>query len=65
MNQSHSIELSGLVKTYGSTRALDDVDLRIPTGSFTAILGPSGSGKTTCSMPSAASPTWIEGRGAG
>lgn len=41
------IALRGLVKHYGTTRALDDVSLDIPAGSFTAILGPSGSGKTT------------------
>lgn len=46
-SETHSIELHGLVKTYGKARALDKVDLRIPKGSFTAILGPSGSGKTT------------------
>lgn len=41
------IALRGLAKHYGATRALDDVSLDIPAGSFTAILGPSGSGKTT------------------
>ena len=38
-------------KIYGrgdtEVRALDEVDLAIPTGRFTAIMGPSGSGKST------------------
>ena len=35
------------VKTYGSFRALDAVDLDIREGEFLTLLGPSGSGKTT------------------
>jgi ABC-2 type transport system ATP-binding protein len=37
----------GLAKTYGSTRALDGVDLDIPAGSVYGLVGPNGSGKTT------------------
>jgi iron(III) transport system ATP-binding protein len=37
----------GLVKRYGSTVAVDGVDLEVPRGSLTALLGPSGCGKTT------------------
>ncbi|MEV5543160.1 ABC transporter ATP-binding protein [Saccharopolyspora shandongensis] len=37
----------GLVKNYGSHRALAGVDLAIRTGEVMAIVGPSGSGKTT------------------
>jgi ATP-binding cassette subfamily C protein len=33
--------------TYGSRSILNEVDLRIPVGSFTSLIGPSGSGKTT------------------
>lgn len=36
-----------LIKTYGTTRALDGVSLEIAPGTSTAIMGTSGSGKTT------------------
>ncbi len=41
------ITVTAARKNYGSFRALDDVDIDIPTGSLTALLGPSGSGKST------------------
>ncbi|WP_436535453.1 ATP-binding cassette domain-containing protein [Actinoplanes sp. HUAS TT8] len=41
------ITVEGLVKRYGSTTALDGVDLRAPSGQVTAVLGPSGAGKST------------------
>jgi iron(III) transport system ATP-binding protein len=41
------LELSRVSKSYGSVRAVDDVDLVVPTGGRAAIVGPSGSGKTT------------------
>ena len=41
------VRVEGLVKAYGSTRALDDVSLHFPDGQFFGLLGPSGSGKTT------------------
>ncbi len=37
----------GLVKAFGSTRALDGLDLAIPDGELRGVLGPTGSGKTT------------------
>lgn len=41
------VEISGLTKVYGGrVRALDGVDLTIPTGMF-GLLGPNGAGKTT------------------
>ncbi len=43
-----AVEAEGLVKTFGSTRALDGVDLAIPHGTVLGLLGPNGAGKTTC-----------------
>jgi ABC-2 type transport system ATP-binding protein len=42
-----AIEISGLVKTFGTTRALDGLDLAVDTGEVHGFLGPNGSGKTT------------------
>jgi multiple sugar transport system ATP-binding protein len=42
-----AIRLDGVTKRYGSTTALDAVDLEIVEGSLTVIVGPSGCGKST------------------
>jgi len=42
-----AVEAHGLVKVFGDNRAVDGVDLSIPTGSIYALLGPNGAGKTT------------------
>jgi ABC-2 type transport system ATP-binding protein len=42
-----AIEASGLVKTFGDTRAVDGVDLAVRVGSVYGVLGPNGAGKTT------------------
>jgi ABC-2 type transport system ATP-binding protein len=42
-----AIEASGLVKTYGATRAVDGVNLAVRAGSVYGVLGPNGAGKTT------------------
>jgi ABC-2 type transport system ATP-binding protein len=42
-----AISVSGLVKTFGPTRALDGLDLDVATGEVHGFLGPNGSGKST------------------
>jgi ABC-2 type transport system ATP-binding protein len=44
---STAISISGLVKTFGPTRALDGLDLAVRTGEIHGFLGPNGAGKTT------------------
>jgi ABC-2 type transport system ATP-binding protein len=44
---TNAVELDGLVKTFGRTRALDRLDLTVRTGEVHGFLGPNGSGKTT------------------
>jgi ABC-2 type transport system ATP-binding protein len=41
------VELSGMVKRYGATTAVDGLSLTAGRGKVTAILGPNGAGKTT------------------
>lgn len=40
-----AIAISGLVKTFGPTRALDGLDLTVKTGEVHGFLGPNGAGK--------------------
>ncbi len=42
-----ALALRGLTKRFGSTLAVDRVDLDIPAGSFYGVVGPNGAGKTT------------------
>jgi ABC-2 type transport system ATP-binding protein len=42
-----AVEATGLVKTFGSNRAVDGVDLRVEAGTVYGVLGPNGAGKTT------------------
>ncbi|HEV7976619.1 ABC transporter ATP-binding protein [Amycolatopsis sp.] len=42
-----AVEITGLVKRYGSTTAVDGLDLRMARGRLLALLGPNGAGKTT------------------
>jgi ABC-2 type transport system ATP-binding protein len=44
---STAIHVSGLVKTFGRTRALDGLDLTVNTGEVHGFLGPNGAGKST------------------
>jgi ABC-2 type transport system ATP-binding protein len=47
MNMTDAISVSGLVKTFGRTRALDGLDLTVRSGEVHGFLGPNGSGKST------------------
>ncbi|MBC8197508.1 MAG: ABC transporter ATP-binding protein [Candidatus Marinimicrobia bacterium] len=42
-----AVQIKDLNKNYGSTQALNGLDLEIPEGSFFGLLGPNGAGKTT------------------
>ena len=42
-----AVRARGLVKTFGTMRAVDGIDLDVPRGMIFAILGPNGAGKTT------------------
>ncbi|MEU7042269.1 ATP-binding cassette domain-containing protein [Streptomyces varsoviensis] len=43
----NAVEVRGLVKHYGATKALDGVDLDVREGTILGVLGPNGAGKTT------------------
>ncbi|KRF13798.1 ABC transporter [Nocardioides sp. Soil797] len=51
LNSQPALSVHQLTRSYGDpdnpVRALDGIDLAIPTGTFTAVMGPSGSGKST------------------
>ena len=50
MTSPYDLELRGLVKDFGASRAVDHVDLQIRKGEFVSLLGPSGCGKSTTLM---------------
>jgi ABC-2 type transport system ATP-binding protein len=47
MSSPVALEAHGLSKTYGTLRAVDALDLEVPTGIVLGFLGPNGAGKTT------------------
>jgi ABC-2 type transport system ATP-binding protein len=47
MSEGTALRLSRLYKTFGTTTAVDHIDLDVPAGSFFGLVGPNGAGKTT------------------
>ncbi|RRJ31011.1 ABC transporter ATP-binding protein [Halocatena pleomorpha] len=47
MSSPNAIDAEALTKRYGSTTAVDSLDLSIPPGTVYGFLGPNGAGKTT------------------
>jgi len=47
MSETPAIEAEGLVKRYGTTKALDGLDLTVGQRTVYGLLGPNGAGKTT------------------
>jgi putative spermidine/putrescine transport system ATP-binding protein len=47
LTQASDIELIGVTKRFANLVAVDDIDLKIPGGTYYCLLGPSGCGKTT------------------
>jgi ABC-2 type transport system ATP-binding protein len=45
-----AIHAEGLGRDYGTTRALDALDLRVPAASLVGLVGPNGAGKTTAML---------------
>jgi ABC-2 type transport system ATP-binding protein len=43
----NAIEITGVTKTFGETKAVDDLALAVPEGAVYGFIGPNGSGKTT------------------
>jgi ABC-2 type transport system ATP-binding protein len=47
MAMTTAIDVTGVVKTFGQTRALDGLNLQVETGEVHGFLGPNGAGKST------------------
>ena len=47
MDAGAALDVVDLSKRFGTTRAVDRVSLRVPSGSFFGLVGPNGAGKTT------------------
>lgn len=45
--ESVAVEIQGLSKSFGRTRALDGLDMTVPYGRIMGFLGPNGAGKST------------------
>ena len=46
MSQLPAVQISGLTKSYGNKRVLENLDLTVPAGTVLSLLGPNGAGKT-------------------
>jgi ABC-2 type transport system ATP-binding protein len=46
-NTIHSLEVSEVVKTFDSTRVVDDISFNVNPGEIFGLIGPNGAGKTT------------------
>ena len=46
-DQQPALTLRGVTKSFGSTRAVEGIDLTVPSGTFYGLVGPNGAGKTT------------------
>ncbi len=47
LGTNDAVRFEGVVKAYGRLRALDGLDMTIPTGAVSGFVGPNGAGKTT------------------
>src|SRR5690606_24763011 len=47
MTSDAVVEATGLTRSFGATRVLSGLDLRVARGTIHALLGPNGAGKTT------------------
>jgi ABC-type uncharacterized transport system ATPase subunit len=47
LSRAPSLETIGMSKTFGALKALQDVSIKVPAGSFHALLGENGAGKST------------------
>ena len=47
MSKDATIEIISVSKSYGQTKAVHSIDLKIPGGTYCCLLGPSGCGKTS------------------
>ena len=47
MNPVLAVDATGLTKTFGSVRAVNDISIQVAAGEVYGVLGPNGAGKTT------------------
>ena len=47
MQGDFAVQTTGLTRDFGNFRAVDGIDLAVPSGSFYGFLGPNGAGKST------------------